>query len=102
LILDDNRLKIKYTNNAEAGFLSHYAHNLYTFFYYLDHGYRSSKNRFKDAEPYIDRPIFPEVKNFVLSLPETPNYVIDPSGRVLNSVTGKPVVNATAKVYYKD
>ncbi|CYU74511.1 LPXTG-motif cell wall anchor domain protein [Streptococcus suis] len=102
LILDDNRLKIKYTNNAEAGFLSHYAHNLYTFFYYLDHGYRSSKNRFKDAEPYIDRPIFPEVKNFVLTLPETPNYVIDPSGRVLNSVTGKPVVNATAKVYYKD
>ncbi|HEM5095318.1 TPA: leucine-rich repeat protein [Streptococcus suis] len=28
--------------------------------------------------------------------------IIDPSGRVLNSVTGKPVVNATAKVYYKD
>ncbi|WP_248049678.1 leucine-rich repeat protein [Streptococcus iners] len=102
LILGDNRLKLKYTNNAEAGFLSHYAHNLYTFFYYLDRGYRSSKNRFKDAEPYIDRPIFPEVKNFVLALSETPNYVIDPSGRVLNSVTGKPVVNATAKVYYKD
>ncbi|HFI0042545.1 TPA: leucine-rich repeat protein [Streptococcus suis] len=102
LILGDNRLKLKYTNNAEAGFLSHYAHNLYTFFYYLDHGYRTSKPKFKDAEDYITVPNLSYPENFVLTLPETPNYVIDPSGRVLNSVTGKPVVNATAKVYYKD
>ncbi|HFI0174840.1 TPA: Mbeg1-like protein [Streptococcus suis] len=102
LILGDNRLKLKYTNNAEAGFLSHYAHNLYTFFYYLDHGYRTSKPKFKDAENYITVPNLSYPENFILTLPETPNYVIDPSGRVLNSVTGKPVVNATAKVYYKD
>ncbi|HFI0507740.1 TPA: leucine-rich repeat protein [Streptococcus suis] len=102
IILDDNRLKLKYTNNAEAGLLSHYAHNLYTFFYYLDHGYRTSKPKFKDAEAYITVPNLSYPENFILNLPETPNYVIDPSGRVLNSVTGKPVVNATAKVYYKD
>ncbi len=102
IILDDNRLKLKYTNNAEAGLLSHYAHNLYTFFYYLDHGYRTSKPKFKDAEAYITIPELTSSASFVLNLPETPNYVIDPSGRVLNSVTGKPVVNATAKVYYKD
>lgn len=102
LILGYNRLKLKYTNNAEAGFFSHYAHNLYTFFYYLDHGYRTSKPKFKDAEAYIVIPELTSYENFVLTLPETPSYVIDPSGRVLNSVTGKPVVNATAKVYYKD
>ncbi|HFI0171473.1 TPA: leucine-rich repeat protein [Streptococcus suis] len=79
-----------------------YHHDMASFFYYLDQGYRSSKKYFEDAAPYIDLPIFPEVKYFILNLPETPNYVIDPSGRVLNSVTGKPVVNATAKVYYKD
>ncbi|HEM3716416.1 TPA: leucine-rich repeat protein [Streptococcus suis] len=79
-----------------------YYHDMASFFYYLDQGYRSSKKYFEDAAPYIDLPIFPEVKYFILNLPETPNYVIDPSGRVLNSVTGKPVVNATAKVYYKD
>ncbi|MGQ7396934.1 leucine-rich repeat protein [Streptococcus suis] len=80
----------------------HSKHDMASFFYYLDQGYRSSKKYFEDAAPYIDLPIFPEVKYFILNLPETPNYVIDPSGRVLNSVTGKPVVNATAKVYYKD
>ncbi|HFU3982293.1 TPA: leucine-rich repeat protein [Streptococcus suis] len=79
-----------------------YAHNLYSFFYYLDHGYRSSKNHFENAEAYITIPELTSSASFVLNLPETPNYVIDPSGRVLNSVTGKPVVNAMAKVYYKD
>ncbi|NQG99166.1 leucine-rich repeat protein [Streptococcus suis] len=79
-----------------------YAHNLYSFFYYLDHGYRSSKNHFENAETYITIPELTSSANFILNLPETPNYVIDPSGRVLNNVTGKPVVNATAKVYYKD
>ncbi|HEM4927393.1 TPA: leucine-rich repeat protein, partial [Streptococcus suis] len=79
-----------------------YAHNLYSFFYYLDHGYRSSKSHFENAEDYITVPELTSSASFVLTLPETPNYVIDPSGRVLNSVTGKPVVNATAKVYYKD
>ncbi|HEM6081809.1 TPA: leucine-rich repeat protein [Streptococcus suis] len=79
-----------------------YAHNLYSFFYYLDHGYRSSKNHFENAETYITIPELTSSASFILNLPETPNYVIDPSGRVLNSVTGKPVVNATAKVYYKD
>ncbi len=41
------------------------------------------------------------LKAFNLNL-ESYTPIIDPSGRVLNSVTGKPVVNATAKVYYKD
>ncbi|HEM6288875.1 TPA: leucine-rich repeat protein [Streptococcus suis] len=41
------------------------------------------------------------LRPFTLNL-ESYTPIIDPSGRVLNSVTGKPVVNATAKVYYKD
>ncbi|HFU4085559.1 TPA: leucine-rich repeat protein, partial [Streptococcus suis] len=41
------------------------------------------------------------LRPFNLNL-ESYTPIIDPSGRVLNSVTGKPVVNATAKVYYKD
>ncbi|NQP59240.1 leucine-rich repeat protein [Streptococcus suis] len=76
-------------------------HNLHTFFYYLDRGYRTSKGKFLGSKFYPLLEKFHK-KLFVLNLPETPNYVIDPSGRVLNSVTGKPVVNATAKVYYKD
>ncbi|MGU8019769.1 leucine-rich repeat protein [Streptococcus suis] len=77
-------------------------HNMDTFFYYLDHGYRTSKPKFKNADDYINVPELSSFETFILNLPETPSYVIDPSGRVLNSVTGKPVVNATAKVYYKD
>ncbi|HFI0577647.1 TPA: leucine-rich repeat protein [Streptococcus suis] len=41
------------------------------------------------------------LRPFTLNL-ESYTPIIDPSGRVLNSVTGKPVANATAKVYYKD
>ncbi|BCP64767.1 hypothetical protein SUT503_18250 [Streptococcus parasuis] len=42
-----------------------------------------------------------DLQPFNLNL-ESYTPIIDPSGQILNCVTGKPVVNATAKVYYKD
>ncbi|MFR6600013.1 MAG: hypothetical protein ACLUSV_02580 [Streptococcus sp.] len=43
-----------------------------------------------------------EVKNYLLTLPESPNYVIDPSGTIINSVTSKALSDAQVTVYFKD
>ena len=77
-------------------------HNLTSFFYTLDQGYRSSKSRFIDSgnSPLITDVV--EVKNYLLTLPETPNYVIDPSGTIINSVTSKALSDAQVTVYFKD
>ena len=75
-------------------------HNLTSFFYTLDQGYRSSKARFIDNYPLINDVV--EVKNYLLTLPESLNYVIDPSGTVINSITSKTLSGVQVTVYFKD
>ena len=77
-------------------------HNLTSFFYTLDRGYRSSKSRFSDSGNYPLVTDVVEVKNYLLTLPESPNYVIDPSGTIINSVTSKVLSGAQVTVYFKD
>jgi len=77
-------------------------HNLTSFFYTLDRGYRSSKSRFRDSSNYPLITDVVEVKNYLLTLPESPNYVIDPSGTIINSVTSKALSGAQVTVYFKD
>ena len=77
-------------------------HNLTSFFYTLDQGYRSSKSRFSDSGNYSLITDLVEVKNYLLTLPESPNYVIDPSGTIINSVTSKALSDAQVTVYFKD
>ena len=77
-------------------------HNLTSFFYTLDQGYRSSKSRFIDSGNYPLITDVVEVKNYLLTLPESPNYVIDPSGTIINSVTSKALSDAQVTVYFKD
>ena len=77
-------------------------HNLTSFFYTLDQGYRSSKSRFSDSGNYPLINDVVEVKNYLLTLPESPNYVIDPSGTIMNSVTSKALSGAQVTVYFKD
>ena len=77
-------------------------HNLTSFFYTLDQGYRSSKSRFSDSGNYPLINDVVEVKNYLLTLPESPNYVIDPSGTIMNSVTSKALSGAKVTVYFKD
>ena len=77
-------------------------HNLTSFFYTLDRGYRSSKSRFSDSGNYPLITDLVEVKNYLLTLPESPNYVIDPSGTIINSVTSKVLSGAQVTVYFKD
>ncbi len=75
-------------------------HNLTSFFYTLDRGYRSSKARFIGNYPLINDVV--EVKDYLLTLPESLNYVIDPSGTVINSITSKTLSGVQVTVYYKD
>ena len=77
-------------------------HNLTSFFYTLDQGYRSSKSRFSDSGNYPLITDVVEVKKYLLTLPESPNYVIDPSGTIINSVTSKALSGAQVTVYFKD
>ena len=77
-------------------------HNLTSFFYTLDQGYRSSKARFSDSSNYPLITDVVEVKNYLLTLPESPNYVIDPSGTIMNSVTSNVLSGAQVTVYFKD
>ncbi|MBW7580233.1 leucine-rich repeat protein [Streptococcus sp. IMAU 99125] len=75
-------------------------HNLTSFFYTLEQGYRSSKARFIGNYPLINDVV--EVKDYLLTLPESLNYVIDPSGTVINSITSKTLSGVQVTVYYKD
>ena len=75
-------------------------HNLTSFFYTLDRSYRSSKARFIGNYPLINDVV--EVKDYLLTLPESLNYVIDPSGTVINSITSKTLSGVQVTVYYKD
>ena len=77
-------------------------HNLTSFFYTLDRGYRSSKSRFIDKWNYPSITDVVEVKDYLLTLPESLNYVIDPSGTVINSVTSKTLSGVQVTVYFKD
>lgn len=77
-------------------------HNLTSFFYTLEQGYRSSKSRFSDSSNYPFITDVVEVKNYLLTLPESLNYVIDPSGTVINSVTSKTLSGVQVTVYFKD
>ena len=77
-------------------------HNLTSFFYTLDRGYRSSKSRFIDKWNYPSITDLVEVKDYLLTLPESLNYVIDPSGTIMNSVTSKALSGAQVTVYFKD
>ena len=77
-------------------------HNLTSFFYTLEQGYRSSKSRFSDSGNYPLITDVVEVKKYLLTLPESPNYVIDPSGTIINSVTSKALSGAQVTVYFKD
>ena len=96
-----NDVKVPYKketiNNSQVE-----VHNLTSFFYTLDQGYRSSKSRFRDSGNYPLITDLVEVKNYLLTLPESPNYVIDPSGTIINSVTSKALSGAQVTVYYKD
>ena len=77
-------------------------HNLTSFFYTLDRGHRSSKSRFIDRGNHSSITDLVEVKDYLLTLPESPNYVIDPSGTIMNSVTSKALSGAKVTVYFKD
>ena len=77
-------------------------HNLTSFFYTLDRGYRSSKSRFIDRGNHSSITDLVEVKDYLLTLPESLNYVIDPSGTVINSVTSKTLSGVQVTVYFKD
>ena len=88
---------IKTINNPDVS-----VHNLTSFFYTLDRGYRSSKSRFRDSGNYSLITDLVEVKNYLLTLPESPNYVIDPSGTIINSVTSRVLSGAQVSVYFKD
>ena len=96
-----NDVKVPYKketiNNPEVE-----VHNLTSFFYTLEQGYRSSKSRFRDSGNYSLITDVVEVKNYLLTLPESPNYVIDPSGTIINSVTSKALSGAQVTVYFKD
>ena len=96
-----NDVKVPYKketiNNSQVE-----VHNLTSFFYTLDQGYRSSKSRFRDSGNYPLITDVVEVKNYLLTLPESPNYVIDPSGTIMNSVTSKALSGAQVTVYFKD
>ena len=95
-----NDVKVPYKktiNNPEVS-----VHNLTSFFYTLDQGYRSSKSRFSDSGNYPLINDVVEVKNYLLTLPESLNYVIDPSGTIMNSVTSKALSGAQVTVYFKD
>ena len=95
---NDVKVPFKKTiNNPEVE-----VHNLTSFFYTLDQGYRSSKSRFRDSGNYSLITDVVEVKNYLLTLPESPNYVIDPSGTIINSVTSKALSGAQVTVYFKD
>ena len=77
-------------------------HNLTSFFYTLDRGHRSSKSRFIDRGNHSSITDLVEVKDYLLTLPESLNYVIDPSGTVINSITSKTLSGVQVTVYYKD
>ena len=77
-------------------------HNLTSFFYTLDRGHRSSKSRFIDRGNHSSITDLVEVKDYLLTLPESLNYVIDPSGTVINSVTSKTLSGVQVTVYFKD
>ncbi|ARI60648.1 leucine-rich repeat protein [Streptococcus salivarius] len=95
-----NDVKVPYKKTINNPDVS--VHNLTSFFYTLDRGYRSSKSRFSDSGNYPLITDLVEVKNYLLTLPESPNYVIDPSGTIINSVTSKALSGAQVTVYYKD
>ena len=95
-----NDVKVPYKKTINNPDVS--VHNLTSFFYTLDRGYRSSKSRFRDSGNYSLITDLVEVKNYLLTLPESPNYVIDPSGTIINSVTSKVLSGAQVTVYYKD
>ena len=95
-----NDVKVPYKKTINNPDVS--VHNLTSFFYTLDRGYRSSKSRFRDSGNYPLITDFVEVKNYLLTLPESPNYVIDPSGTIMNSVTSKALSGAQVTVYFKD
>ena len=95
-----NDVKVPYKKTINNPDVS--VHNLTSFFYTLDRGYRSSKSRFRDSGNYSLITNLVEVKNYLLTLPESPNYVIDPSGTIINSVTSKALSGAQVTVYFKD
>ena len=95
-----NDVKVPYKKTINNPDVS--VHNLTSFFYTLDRGYRSSKSRFRDSGNYSLITNLVEVKNYLLTLPESPNYVIDPSGTIINSVTSKTLSGAQVTVYFKD
>ena len=95
-----NDVKVPYKKTINNPDVS--VHNLTSFFYTLDRGYRSSKSRFSDSGNYPLITDVVEVKNYLLTLPESPNYVIDPSGTIMNSVTSKALSGAQVTVYFKD
>ena len=95
-----NDVKVPYKKTINNPDVS--VHNLTSFFYTLDRGYRSSKLRFRDSGNYPLITDLVEVKNYLLTLPESPNYVIDPSGTIMNSVTSKALSGAKVTVYFKD
>ncbi len=95
-----NDVKVPYKKTINNPDVS--VHNLTSFFYTLDRGYRSSKSRFRDSGNYSLITDLVEVKNYLLTLPESPNYVIDPSGTIINSVTSKALSGAQVTVYFKD
>ena len=95
-----NDVKVPYKKTINNPDVS--VHNLTSFFYTLDRGYRSSKLRFRDSGNYPLITDLVEVKNYLLTLPESPNYVIDPSGTIINSVTSKALSGAKVTVYFKD
>ncbi|MDU2327172.1 MAG: InlB B-repeat-containing protein, partial [Streptococcus salivarius] len=95
-----NDVKVPYKKTINNPDVS--VHNLTSFFYTLDRGYRSSKSRFRDSGNYSLITDLVEVKNYLLTLPESPNYVIDPSGTIINSVTSRVLSGAQVSVYFKD
>ena len=93
-------LSTKYrTLKDKDSFLKSYSHDMASFFYHFSQGSRHSKDKF--IETLNDYPNIYKVRH-ILNIPESPNYVIDPSGTVVNSVTTKPISGVTATVYYKD
>ncbi|HGO8538224.1 TPA: InlB B-repeat-containing protein, partial [Streptococcus suis] len=74
-------------------FFHSYHHNITSFFYYLDQGYRMSKSKFEfgvDDFTRIPSHSLPQIK-----------YIIDPSGIITNADSNLPVRGATTTVYYR-
>ncbi len=77
-------------------------HDMTSFFYYLSQGYRSSESQFESGLYSLKYTTTnTNSSGFTTSSIPTFQFIIDPSGVVINDISNNPVTGATTTLYYK-